>query len=523
MSLKTWFKANWRLVILILIPLLFMPIPIVLKTSEAKCAYVLIIVASYWMSDVLPLAVTSLLPVVLLPLFGILRAKDASKTYFKDSTMMFMGAIMVALAVEKCNLHRRIALKILLIVGERKPNLIFGFMLATWLLSMWISNTATTAMMLPVAEAVLSQLSGFADEDYSNFGKSLAICIAYAANCGGTATLTGTGSNMVMKGFVDDLYEKHNVTTALTYTNYLGWGLPIASMILILTWLWLSILFLGFREFFSCCRRKKTDLERRDHGIQDMIKEEYTKLGNMKYQEIVVIVIFTTLVLLWFFREPQFMTGWSAAFRPGYVTGAVPSILLSTLMFIIPTTRPFSKSADDRDYILTWPFVQNRMPWGIVLLFGGGFTMAEACSKSGLSSLIGEKLATFDRLPSAVMVGLICLLVAMLTEVTSNSATTTLLMPIMASMAENMKKNPLYLMLPVTTSTSFAYMLPVATPPNAIVFSTGRLKVVDMIKAGWILNIFGVLIVTLGTHTWGMAIFKFNQLPWQINNSTRTL
>lgn len=257
MSLKIWLKSNWRFLILVLVPILFLPLPIVVKSDQAKCAYVLIIVASYWMMDILPLAVTSLLPVVLLPLFGILKAKDASKTYFKDSTMMFMGAIMVALAVEKCNLHRRIALKLLMVVGEKRPNLIFGFMLSTWLLSMWISNTATTAMMLPVVEAVLSQLSGFSEENYENFAKSLAICVAYAANCGGTATLTGSGANMVMKGFVDDLFESKGLQTPLTYTNYLGWGFPIACMILILSWLWLSIFFLGFKEFFTCCRKKK--------------------------------------------------------------------------------------------------------------------------------------------------------------------------------------------------------------------------------------------------------------------------
>ncbi|XP_067450736.1 solute carrier family 13 member 2-like isoform X1 [Thunnus thynnus] len=601
----TWLWRYRNYIVIVLTPLLLLPLPLIIPTSEAKCGFVIILMALYWCTECIPLAVTALLPVILFPMMGIMESGEVCIQYLKDSNMLFIGGLLVAIAVEQWNLHRRIALQVLLIVGVKPSLLMIGFMSTTAFLSMWISNTASTAMMLPIANAVLQQLcdneanaeerdrdlaaakdglenQGFemgdtkenmelktkdssinmdADKDddgkdmkevkqndviskvcnrsleveqrrlkreqkYVKLSKGMSLSVCYAASIGGTATLTGTTPNVILKGQIDELFPDNG--GVINFASFFGFAFPNMVLMLALSWLWLQFVFLGFnlRKSFGCGTNKADDKE-----AYQVIKDEYKKLGRMSFAESCVLVIFTLLVLLWFTREPGFIPGWATVLfnkdKP-YVTDGTVAILMSTLFFCIPSNFPrcCRKSEDGAPAeapspLLSWDIVHEKMPWNILLLLGGGFALAHGSEKSGLSMWLGETLIPLQSIPPFAISILLCLLVAMFTECSSNTATTTLFLPILASMATAIKIHPLYIMFPCTISASLAFMLPVATPPNAIAFSYGNLKVMDMAKTGFILNFVGVITINIAINTWGVAMFQLNTFPsWA--NATKT-
>uniref|UniRef100_A0A8C7R362 Solute carrier family 13 member 2 n=1 Tax=Oncorhynchus mykiss TaxID=8022 RepID=A0A8C7R362_ONCMY len=515
--------------------------------QEASCGYVIILMALYWCTECMPLAVTGLLPVILFPMMGIMESSEVCNQYMKDSNMLFVGGLLVAIAVEYWNLHKRIALRVLLLVGVRPALLMMGFMGTTAFLSMWISNTASTAMMLPIANAVLKQLcdsEAQAEEremdlmpepeveeslearerrlkreaKYLNLDKGMSLSVCYAASIGGTATLTGTTPNLILKGQVDELFPGNE--DIINFASWFGFSFPNMVLMLIISWLWLQFMYLGcnMKKSFGCGMNKDGDKEA--YGV---IKNEYKKLGSMRFAEGCVLVLFVLLVLLWFTREPGFMPGWATVLfnkdRP-YVTDGTVAILMSTLFFMIPSQLPRcgGYSEDGKPLkapptLLNWDVVQQKMPWNILLLLGGGFALARGSEVSGLSQWLGESLAPLQSIPPFAISFLLCLLTATFTECSSNVATTTLFLPILASMAVAIKLHPLYVMLPCTICASLAFMLPVATPPNAIAFSYGNLKVMDMAKAGFVLNIVGVITINIALNTWGAAMFNLNTFP----------
>ncbi|XP_017559756.1 solute carrier family 13 member 2 isoform X1 [Pygocentrus nattereri] len=579
-----WTYRNY--LIIFITPLVFLPLPVIIPTSEAKCGYIIIVMALYWCTECMPLAATALLPVILFPLLGIMESGKVCVLYLKDSNMLFIGGLLVAIAVEHWNLHKRIALKVLLIVGVRPALLMLGFMSVTAFLSMWISNTATTAMMVPIAQAVLEQLSNTeAERDerelregrdnqafemaevtttklpldnftkqqsqdpesgydlaleqrrkdreakYLLLNKGMSLSVCYSASIGGTATLTGTTPNLILKGQMDDIFPENG--DVINFASWFGFAFPNMVLMLVLSWLWLQCMYLGlnFKKSFGC--GLNTEMDREAYKV---MKEEYKKLGNMKFAEVGILTIFVLLVVLWFSREPGFMPGWASELnRNGqFVTDGTVAILMSTLLFIIPSQLPCISSynaEDDQDdagenntrqterklkapeALLNWKVVHERMPWNIVLLLGGGFALASGSEVSGLSIWLGESLAPLKSIPPFAISLLLCLLVGTFTECSSNTATTTLFLPILASMATAIELHPLYVMLPCTICASLAFMLPVATPPNAIAFSYGTLKVVDMAKAGFVLNIIGILCINLGINTWGTAMFRLDTFP----------
>ncbi|XP_033953550.1 solute carrier family 13 member 2-like isoform X1 [Pseudochaenichthys georgianus] len=614
-----WKYRNY--IVIVLTPLLLLPLPLASPTSEAKCGYVIILMALYWCTECIPLAVTALLPVILFPMMGIMESNEVSPSlqqshilinhfllewddicvfssviqvciqYLKDSNMLFIGGLLVAIAVEHWNLHRRIALQVLLIVGVKPSLLMIGFMGTTAFLSMWISNTASTAMMLPIANAVLQQLcdteanaeerefnmaaakNGLdnqafemgdakmskelqskentinldADKDdsngiissleaqqrrlkteqkYTKLTKGMSLSVCYAASIGGTATLTGTTPNVIMKGQIDELFPDNG--GVINFASWFGFSFPNMVLMLALSWLWLQFMFLGFnlKSTFGCGTKKEGDRE-----AFQVIKDEYKKLGRMSFAEGCVLTIFTLLVVLWFTREPGFIPGWATLLfnkDKTYVTDGTVAILMSALFFCIPSKLPRccgrsedGASSEAPAALLNWDVVHEKMPWNILLLLGGGFALAHGSEKSGLSIWLGESLIPLQSIPPFAISILLCLLVAMFTECSSNTATTTLFLPILASMATAIEIHPLYVMFPCTISASLAFMLPVATPPNAIAFSYGNLKVLDMAKAGFILNILGVITINIAINTWGVAMFNLNEFPsWA--NVTKT-
>uniref|UniRef100_A0A3B3S3W3 Solute carrier family 13 member 5b n=1 Tax=Paramormyrops kingsleyae TaxID=1676925 RepID=A0A3B3S3W3_9TELE len=533
-------KALWSrrsVGILFCAPLLLLPLPLLIRTKEAACGYVIALMAVFWCTEALPLAVTALLPALLFPLLGIMESKKVCMQYLKDTNMLFVGGLMVAVAVEHWNLHKRIALRVLLIMGVRPALLMMGFMTVTAFLSMWISNTATTAMMVPIVQAVLEQLNhGEAEtlqkhctgdpekealRDKMCKGMTLSVC--YAASIGGTATLTGTGPNLVLKGQMNQLFPDNG--DVINFASWFGFAFPNMVLMLVLALLWLQIGKINFRKTWGCGMEKS----QREIAAYRVIREELRKLGPMCFGELSVLVLFGLLVALWFTRDPGFTAGWATLLfnaKAEYVTDATVAVFIAVLLFILPSKAPrFCYGGESSPpnppcpALLTWNIVQKKLPWNIVLLLGGGFALARGSEVSGLSKWMGSQMTPLHSIPPWAIATVLCLLVAIFTECTSNVATATLFLPILASMSQSIGVNPLYVMVPCTLSASFAFMLPVATPPNAIVFSYGYLKVSDMAKVGVVMNIIGLFCITLAINTWGKAMFQLDTFPAWANGT----
>uniref|UniRef100_A0A672QJE2 Solute carrier family 13 member 5 n=1 Tax=Sinocyclocheilus grahami TaxID=75366 RepID=A0A672QJE2_SINGR len=548
--------------------------------QEASCAYVIILMAVYWCTEALPLAVTSLLPAVLFPMLGIMQSKMVCMQYLKDTNMLFVGGLMVAVAVEHWNLHKRIALRVLLIVGVRPALLMLGFMGVTAFLSMWISNTATTAMMVPIVQAVLEQLNKQETEssqttcgeerpqapeaEYKQtakdrdtegqvknlvlrtldvspeakqkksaekrlMAKGMTLCVCYAASVGGTATLTGTGPNLVLKGQMNQLFPDNG--DVINFASWFGFAFPNMIIMLTIAWLYLQFIFMGFniRKTWGCGAVKSE----KEIAAYNVIKEQHLQLGPMCFGELSVLALFSLLVALWFTRDPGFVTGWATHTfntEAEYVTDATVAVFIALLLFILPSKPPrlcfWSSTGSETEpqlssapspALLSWKVAQKKLPWNIVLLLGGGFALAKGSEvRSGLSRWMGNQLTPLHSIPPWAIVIILCLLIAIFTECTSNVATATLFLPVLS---QSVGINPLYIMVPCTLSASFAFMLPVATPPNAIVFSYGYLKVSDMAKTGVMMNIIGIFCITLSINTWGKAMFNLDSFPAWANQT----
>ena len=431
--------------------------------------------AIWWITEAVPLPVTALIPVALFPFFGIMNGKTVSSLYFNHVIFLFLGGFMVAIAMEKWNLHRRIALFTLMIFGVKPARILFGFMAVTAFLSMWISNTATTMMMVPIAMSVILNLETFLDEKaVKKYSVGLLLGIAYSSSIGGIATLIGTPPN---PAFIRIFSISFPNAPEITFAQWFFFALPISVVFLFIAWFVLYLLF----------GRIKFNLSK------DHFHNKYSELGKMGKEEKIVLFIFIILAVLWLTRVPIVINnlkipGWSQLFpHPEYINDGVVAIAVAMLLFIIP--------AKDQCRILKWEDAK-KLPWGIVLLFGGGFALAGGFKDSGLSNWVGQQLYGLKELPPAVAVASISTVVSGLTELTSNTATSQMVLPILAALGTSIGKNPLLLMVPATLASSFAFLMPVATPPNAIIFGTGKVSIREMFRVGLTLEIIGVIVIT---------------------------
>ena len=452
------------------------------------------LMAIWWLTEAISISATALIPLVFFPLLGVQSLDDTSASYGDKNIYLFFGGFILAAAMEKSKLHLRIAYGIVSMFGRNPRQIIFGFMIATAFLSMWISNTATTLMMLPIALASIIAIEGVSADTSNNtsqFGSALMLSIAYSATIGGIATLVGTPPNIVFVSAAATLYPD------LPEIGFLRWfvmAMPITLILLPGVW------FLLTRVMY------KISGEPMEHA-RKVIADKKRSLGPMRTDETKVLVVFILTAFGWIFRKDIVIgsltiPGWSDLFpNPGYIGDATVAMAAAIILFITPVDRSF------KDFLITWNEVKS-IPWGILILFGGGIALAGGFQSSGLSEWIGGNLIFLQGLPVWLFIFLISLLMTFLTEFTSNFATTTIFMPIMGALAVSVGYHPFLLMLPAVLSASCAFMLPIATAPNAIVFGSGRVNIVQMARAGIMINLFGAVLITLIVYFIAIPLFN---------------
>lgn len=465
------------------------------KPIVTRMAGVVVLMATWWVTEAIPLSATALVPMVLFPLLGILKGKTTAPIYFNSTIFLFLGGFLIALAMEQWNLHRRIALQIIRFIGGGPSMIILGFMVAGGFLSMWISNTATAIMMLPIGLAIVAQMENKFGRRYTHtFTLALMLGIAYSCSVGGMATIVGTPPNLALQRIFELSFPE---AKPIAFGQWFIMGLPFAVGFGFLVWVLLTKVFFRFPPDLKVDRA--------------IVGQEYRALGVMSFEEKTVSVIFFMTAVLWIFRSKLnlgFITipGWSALLPfPDLIDDGTVALVMSMMLFFIP-----SRSSDAASATLLGASSFEKLPWSIVLLFGGGFALAEGFQVTGLSTLIGNKMYVLSGIHPIIMIAAICFSLTFMTELTSNTATTQMVLPILASVAIAMQLNPLLLMIPATLSTSCAFMMPVATPPNAIVFGSGRIRIFEMAKVGVFINLIGIPVITAYFYFVGRFIFSID-------------
>jgi len=430
-----------------------------------------VLMAVWWATEAVPIAVTALLPLVVFPLLGIATIQETAAPYSNKVIYLFLGGFIVAFAMQRWDLHRRIALSVLQVVGGNGRSLVGGFMLSSALISMWVMNTSTTMMLLPIAVSIITVIHksvGSLDETArADFQYALLLGVAYGATIGGMATLVGTAPNAMLAAFMQ---ENHGVE--IDFASWMMVGLPLSIVMLPLAWLALT------RFVFH------VDFQTSGEGRAEL-KKMKDDLGSIKTPEIRVAIVFTIMAVAWITRPLLAdVPGLSALDDSGIaMAGAIA-------LFLVP-------SGDKSDpFLIRWRYAE-QLPWSVLILFGGGLTLAGAVSRTGLAEWLGSSLQAVGALPLAVIVIAAAALIIFLTELTSNIATTATFLPVVGAIAIESGIDPIVLTVPITFAASCAFMLPVATPPNAIVFGSGLLTIPKMARAGFVLNLIAIVLVTI--------------------------
>ncbi|EFP04626.1 hypothetical protein CRE_31238 [Caenorhabditis remanei] len=476
---------------------------------EWKCAFCVCIFSIYWMSEVMPLAITAMLPVVLYPLVGVIDANTTAKKYMNDTNFLFIGGLIMAAAVEKCDLHERVALSVLRCVGSEPKWIMLGFMTVTALLSSFISNTATTAMMVPIVQSVVQQLISSLEHNPTNgergrpgckkMATGLVLSISFAANIGGTGTATRTPSNLVMLGQLNAFFPK--VDGSLNYVTWILFAFPLMLLCLGVAWATLVWFFLR-------------DASKEDEAVTEMLKTRYDELPRMTYAEKSVSVCFCLLLSLWIFRDPGIIPGFGVYFNKGAYTDATSAMIVAFLLFILPSEKPDlatyyrKEDLDEKGCLMDWKTMQAIFPWSVVLLLGGGFALLD--------------LSSIGHLPLWILQLLTMSIAMIITNICSNTVTASIFVPIVATLAQKAGHHPFTLMLPTTLACSFAFIFPVVTPPNAIVFGSGMVKVSDMAFVGGLISMELLVLTIVYMNSIAYVVLPLLKFPsWAvIANST---
>lgn len=438
-------------------------------------------IAVWWITEAIPIAVTALLPIILFPLSGGLSLSETTASYGHKYVFLFVGGFILAIAIEKWHLHKRIALHIIKLVGTNVNRIILGFMLATAFLSMWISNTASAVMILPVGMAIIFQLQdnpNTKEDENLKFGKALMLAIAYSASIGGMATLIGTPPNLVLAGIVETSYGSE-----ISFYQWFSFGFPVSVMLLFVCWLYLTKFAFKFesKEF---------------PGGRTEINKQLKALGKVSFEEKLILIVFALTALAWITRSFILVK-----IAPA-IDDTIIAIITSVVLFLLPSGKKHTP-------LITWEDAV-KLPWGILLLFGGGMALALGFETSGLAAWIGSQMTSLTNVSILLLIFILIASVNFLTEITSNLATTAMLLPVLVSMAALVDVHPYILLVAATVAASCAFMLPVATPPNAVVFGSGYLKIDDMVKKGFWMNIISIVLLSLIVYfvlplLWGLS------------------
>jgi sodium-dependent dicarboxylate transporter 2/3/5 len=462
--------------------------------SAAFVAAATCLMIIWWVTEAIPIQATALLPIVLFPLLGVLSPGEATAPYADKTIYLFLGGFIIAMSMQRWGLHERIALNIIDKMGTSPRKIIFGFMIATAFLSMWISNTATSMMMVPIAIAIIITILPKSEttleemtKEQRDFSECIVISIAHAATIGGIATIIGTPPNGIFIAQLETIFPSAPMIDFFTWMKF---GLPLSCVFIPISWFWLT---------YGPYRHMPKKIS---HG-KEIIHEKLKALGPMSLGEKWTLMVFGLTAFAWIFRTEKQLGDFVI---PGLVT-IFPGIHDSTiaiagaiLLFLLPV------NLNEGVFTMNWEWAK-KIPWGILILFGGGICLSEAFIKSGLARIIMENMSIFHWLPIIVMVIIIGVLVSLLTEVTSNTAIASVMMPIMAVTSVSLGYHPFILMLTAALAASMAFMLPVATPPNAVAYGSGYITIRDMIRSGWVLNFIGVGLI---------AIFMFTIIMWAV-------
>jgi len=455
--------------------------PVGMSVAALKTAGLAFWMASWWVSEVVPIPATALLPIVISPLADIAAIKSVTAPYGHPLIFLFLGGFLISIAMERWGLHKRIALSTMLYAGKKPSLQILAMMLVTAFLSMWMSNTATAVMMLPIALSITSLVKQ-SDPENEGFGKALLLSIAYGASIGGIATLIGTPPNALMAAYLSDSYQ-----IEIGFAQWMIVGVPLSLSMLIISWVWLTKF--AYKVDANVKNGQKID-------TKAVFSTQLKNLGVMQRAEKGVLFVFVLAALCWIFRPVL------ADFSGLKISDTAIAIAAALLLFVLPA----NKGSNER--ILDWQSASN-VPWGVLLLFGGGLTLAAQIKSSGLAEYIAHMIEGASAIPLVMSVLVVVALITFLTEITSNTATAAGFLPLLGPVAESITGSPLVWVIPAAIACSCAFMMPVATPPNAIVFGSGQIQMRDMIRAGFVLNIVAIVLITLVTMTIAAQVFGF--------------
>ena len=468
----------------ILVILFFHPEGLTLQANAIIASTVWM--AIWWITEAIPISVTALLPIILFPLTGGLELSETTASYGHKYVFLYLGGFIIAIAMQKWNLHKRIALNIISFIGTNVIKIILGFMVATAFLSMWISNTATAVMMLPIAMAIVDQLKDNPDtieNENKIFGKALMLGIAYSASIGGISTLIGTPPNLILAGVVEETFGYE-----ITFSTWFKFGFPISLILLFLCWKYLTGIAFKFEQ------------KSFPGGIKE-IKKQLQKIGTISYEEKLVALIFTLTAIAWVTRDILKLI-------IPVIDDTIIVMISALIIFLLPTN-------DKKRRLINWEEA-SKLPWGILLLFGGGMALASGFKESGLALWIGTQMTLLDGINLFLLVFVLIASVNFLTEITSNLATTAMLLPILYPMAMTIDVHPFILMVSAAVAASCAFMLPVATPPNAVVFGSGYLRIPDMVRVGIWMNVLSIILLSVFVYYVLPYLWKFDPLVFKI-------